>query len=219
MNAKTLAGVAAAGAGAFAAYQGFSRGGAGGALQGVGGALGTGAAIAAMVPGGQAVALGLGIASMATSLLGGFLNGPQRRANAINTELGQDQYIPPTALNVTQSSGGTFADFDARGKLRTSNFSPYPQVTQGFNWEQTHGLFDGPPTFYNVPGGQTSQFGAAQAPAPVVHNHYWSVNTMDSASFNEFAQKNHMAFGNAVAKSIQNAHSSLTAEIQGAARG
>jgi hypothetical protein len=213
LNAGTIGLVAAAGAGAFAAISGFKKGGAGGALQGTGAILGT-AALFDPEPISKGILAG---AALVTGLLGGFLNNPQRRANAINHELGQAQYNAPTALNVTQSSGMGFADFDAKGNLRTSNFSPYPQVTQGFTWTQTHGLFDGPPTFYNVPGGQKSQFGAAMAP-PVV-NHYYTIHAIDTQSFAEAMNKNHMAVSNAVAKGLQNAHGSLTAEVQNAARG
>ena len=55
-----------------------------------------------------------GLASLALPLIGGLFNGPQQRANKINSELGQAQYNAPQALNVTQSSSGTFTDFDAR---------------------------------------------------------------------------------------------------------
>ena len=116
---------------------------------------------------------------------------------------------------MTQSSGGTFADFDARGNLRTSDFSAIPTVRQQSTWEQTHGLFGGPPTFYTVPGGQTSQFGAqvpAPAQAPVVNNNY--ISAMDVQSFADFANKNHAAIGNAAATALQNAHGRLSSEVQ-----
>jgi hypothetical protein len=134
------------------------------------------------------------------------------RQNAIAKALQENQYIAPQALNVTQSSGGGFADFDSHGNLRTSNFSPYPQVTEGYTWEQTHGLFGGPPTFYNVPGSQTSQFGPAQPP-PEVHNHYWSVNAVDAPSFAKILDDNHMAVGSASAKALRGSHSDFTRAV------
>lgn len=211
-----IASIAAIAGGAVVAAQGFSKGGASGALQGVGGLAGMAAGILPLagVTGPAApIVAGAGIA---LSLLGSFLNSPQRRANQINNELAQAQYIAPQAMNVTQTSNGTFADFDARGNLRTSNFSPYPTERQGFVWEQTHGLFGGPPTYYNVPGGQTGQFGA---PVTVVNHNYspGAIQAIDTQSFAEAMDRNHMAIGNAAGKAMQNGHGTLTTEVQRAA--
>jgi hypothetical protein len=208
-GSRVASGFESAGAlvgGGIAAYQGFKRGGAGGALAGSSAILGT-AAMFDPEPISKGV---LAAAAVVTSLLGGFFNNPQKRENAITQALSANQYIAPQALNVTQSSSGTFADFDAKGNLRTSNFSPYPQVSQGFLWEQTHGLFGPPPTWYQVPGGQTGQFGA-----PVVQHIYQpgSIQTMDAQSFHDYAMKNHMAIGNAAGKNLQDHQGTLAAEV------
>jgi hypothetical protein len=150
---------------------------------------------------------------MALPLIGGLFNGPQQRANAIGQELSSAQYMAPTAINMTQSSSGTFTDFDAKGNIRTSNFSPYPQTTNPSLWQQTHGLFGPPPTWYDVPGGQTSQFGAPVA--PVVQHIYQagSIQTMDAGSFHDFAQKNSFAIGEAAGKNLQAVHGTLATEV------
>lgn len=207
---------AAAAGGGFAAFSDFKSGGAKNDIAGAGALLGSGAAIAAMFgPAGAPVALGLGIAAMATSLIAAVMPDPHVvRENAINKALAQNQYVAPQALNVTQDSSGNFSDFDARGNLRSSNFSAVPSVRQGSIWEQTHGIFGGPPTFYDVPGSQTSQFGAPTAPppAPPVTNIY--VSAIDAPSFHAFAQKNAQIFGNATAKALQDGHGALATEVQ-----
>jgi hypothetical protein len=219
---KDIGIAASVAAGSIAAYKDFSKGGVGGALGGAGAIAGVAAAVLPAISSTLALAGPIGaIAGIGLSLLGGLFNGPQQRANAINKELSQAQYIAPQALNVTQSSSGGFTDFDARGNIRTSNFSAIPTVRQGSIWEQTHGLFGGPPTFYDVPGGQTSQFGPvrAAAAAPALPPATIIIQAMDMKSFSEFAQRNNMAIGNAAASALQNAHARLTSEVQRAANG
>ncbi len=198
-NAGTVAGIAGAGAGAYQAIQGFKKGGAGGALSGASGALASTAAIASLIPGGQVVALAAGIASMATGIIGGLLNNPQKRATAISQELSQNQYIAPTALNVTQGLNGTYEDFDARGRLRTSSMSAVPTVSEPYIWQQTHGFLGGPPTYYDVPGGVKTPYsgspgGSGQAPV----SNTIIVNAIDTQSFAEAMMKHAPAVGAAV---------------------
>jgi len=212
-----LAGAAAAGG--YGIYSGLKQGGVGGDLKAAGSAIGLGTTAAINI----ATALGdtLGsvvpivgpLLAMALPLIGGLFNGPQKRANAIGQELSSAQYMAPTAINMTQSSSGTFTDFDAKGNIRTSNFSPYPQTTNPSLWQQTHGLFGPPPTWYDVPGGQTSQFGAPVA--PVVQHIYQagSIQTMDAGSFHDFAQKNSFAIGEAAGKNLQAVHGTLATEV------
>jgi hypothetical protein len=221
-NGKTAAAVAGAVGAGFMAAKDFSRGGAKSDIAGVGSVLGGAAGIAALIPGGQVVALGLGIAAAATSLISAVMPDPHVvRENAINKALSQNQYIAPQALNATQDSSGDFTDFDARGNIRTSNFSAIPTVRQGSIWEQTHGLFGGPPTFYNVPGGQTGQFGAPNdgSTAPIINHNYGpgAIQTIDATSFQGLLNKNHMAVGDAASKAMQNGHGGLTTEVQRAA--
>jgi hypothetical protein len=216
--AATLAG------GAFGILSGIHQGGVGGALTATGSAVGSAAVVAenitkliAPLSSALSVIPIVGsIAAIALPLIGGLLGqGPTQRANQINQQLSSNQYIAPQALNVTQDSGGNFTDFDARGNIRTSDFSAVPTVRQGSIWEQTHGLFGPPPTYYNVPGTQTGQFGAV-TPTTVVNN---NINAMDVQSFAEFADKNHIAIGNAAARNLQNIHGALATEVHRTANG
>lgn len=208
-------------AGAFGVMAGIHQGGAGGALTAAGSAAGVVGAVVKNIsslmttvsPLLNAIPVVGSIAAIALPLIGSFLSqGPVQRANQINQELSANQYIAPQALNVTQSSNGNFTDFDARGNIRTSDFSAVPTVRQGFVWEQTHGLFGPPPTYYNVPGTQTGQFNPT---TPVVQHIYQAgaIQTMDSASFGEFADRNHVAIGNSAAKNLQQMHGSLATEV------
>ena len=124
--------------------------------------------------------------------------------------------MAPTANIITQDSGGHYTDFDARGNIRTSNLSPYPETTNPFIWEQTHGLFGPPPTYYPVPGGTQSPYspGNAQQPAPVVNNYNTTIHTMDAQSFKDFAHRNSAAIGEATATHLQNSSGRLADAIQ-----
>jgi hypothetical protein len=213
------------GAGAFGIVSGLHAGGAGGALTAAGSAVGMAAAITTNVaklmsvatPFLSAVPIIGSIAAIALPLIGSLLgSGPVQRANQINQELSANQYIAPQALNLTQSSNGNFTDFNARGQIRTSDFSAVPTVRQGSVWEQTHGLFGPPPTYYDVPGTQTGQFNPATAAKPTT---VINVNAMDVASFADFADKHHIAIGNAAAKNLQNVHGALATEVHRTANG
>jgi hypothetical protein len=231
-NASTRigAGVGIAGglaAGGLGIYSGLKEGGVGGDMKAAGSAAGLAAGIVGNVskllnatgPLLSAIPIVGSIAALALPLLGGlFGNGPEKRANAINQELSSAQYQAPTALNVTQSSSGTFASFDARGNIQTSDFSPYPTTTNPYLWEQTHGVFGPPPTYYQVPGGQTSQFGApVSAPQSAAPQIVVNLNAIDTQSGLDFIDKNHMAISGAAAKGLQNMHGALTTEVQKAA--
>ncbi|HVY93920.1 MAG TPA: hypothetical protein VHA14_14265, partial [Bryobacteraceae bacterium] len=220
-----LAGTAAAGT--FGIISGIHQGGAGGALTAAGSAAGlVGSAVknisgvlGAVSPLLKAIPVVGTIAALALPLIGSFFGqGPVRRQNQLNQELSSNQYIAPQALNVTEDPGGHFADFDARGNLRTSSFSPYPTVRQGMVWEQTHGLFGPPPTYYNVPGGQTGQFGPAAPAAPMIGT--LNLSAIDSQSGADFLMKNSHAVAAAGAKALQDGHQGFAAEVQHtAARG
>jgi curved DNA-binding protein CbpA len=214
------------GAGTLGILAGIHAGGAGGALTAAGSGIGMAAAVTTnvvkalgtvMTPLLSAIPIVGSIAAIALPLIGSlFGNGPVQRANQINQELSANQYIAPQALNVTQSSNGNFTDFNARGQIRTSDFSAVPTVRQGSVWEQTHGLFGPPPTYYDVPGTQTGQFNPATAAKPTT---VINVNAMDVASFADFADRNHIAIGNAAAKNLQNVHGSLATEVHRTANG
>jgi hypothetical protein len=177
--------------------------------------LGSAAAIAAMIPGGQAVALGLGIASMATSFVSALFPDPKQvRETGIQKAIAQGKYNAPTSLNVAMDTSGNFVDEDAHGNLRQSPFRASPQVTDPSTWADTHGLFGGPPTYYQVPGRVNSPYAAA---APVIQHIYQAgaIQTMDAASFSDFAQKNAASISDATATHLQNVvPSRLTTAIQ-----
>ena len=214
-----LAGAAAAGT--YGVISGIHQGGAGGALKAAGSASGlvgsavsnisklVGAASSAL----KAIPVVGDIAALALPLVGSFFGqGPARRQNQLNQELSANQYIAPQALNVTMDPSGHFADFDARGNLRTSSFSAYPTVRQGMVWEQTHGLFGPPPTYYNVPGTQTSQFGPAAAPQPLIGTLH--MNALDTQTGVDFLMKNSHTIASAGAKALQDGHGGFAAEVQ-----
>ncbi len=229
-------------AGGLAIYSGIEQGGIGGDMKAAGSAAGiAGAAVGEIAKAIGAVSpvlsaipiVGTALAAV-LPLVGSLLgNNVEKRQNNISQELQANAYLAPTALNVTQSSSGTFTTLGTRGNLETTDFSPYPKVTEPFLWEQTHGLLGPPPTWYQVPGGQTSQFGAPvnnQSPEtttpavrtgseaqPVVHNHYWTVNAMDSQSFTDFARTNHMAIGEAAADNLQQNPGRFAAEVKNTA--
>ena len=63
----------------------------------------------------------------------------------------------PPSLNVMESTGGTFADFERFGNIRTSNLSPFPQVQGGFFAPGRGPGGDG--QWIPVPGRILNQFG------------------------------------------------------------
>ncbi len=150
------------------------------------------------------------IASLALPLIGSlFGNNPQKRQNDITNELAQNQYLAPTALNVTQSSNGTLADFDARGLLRTSTLSALPNVTEPYislrqrlngSPYRTYSDVPGQITGYGSAGGGTGQTPVSNAPSMVVN-----VSAIDVQSFHDFLQKpaNTMAVGESLASHLQ----------------
>ncbi len=202
--------------------RGIGSGGVTGDLDLAGGATSIAGGILPMISaslGATAGPIGLAAGGL-LSLIGSlFQTGPQQRVNQITNELAQNQYLAPTALNVMQGMNGTYEDFDARGNLRTSTMSAVPTVAEPYIWKQTHGLLGGQPTYYNVPGGVTSPYsgyavGSGNAPvsnSPIVNApntspsvQYVTIHAMDSQSFADFAQSNHMAIGEAVATHLQN---------------
>jgi hypothetical protein len=202
LNAKTIGGVTAAAGGAFAAFSDFKTGGVKNDIAGVGAALGGAAGIAALIPGGQIVALGLGIAAAATSVIASILPDPKQvREKAINKVLEQNKYYAPEALNITQSTRGTFADFDTRGNLRNSDFSAVPNVSQPYQFWKGN-------TPYDAPGRVNSPYGGQ---VPVVNIH---INSIDTQSGADFLDKHGARIADSVASHLQNAHGRLTAAIQ-----
>jgi hypothetical protein len=203
-------GVAAAAAGGFAAFHDFKTGGVKNDVAGVGALLGSAAAITALIPGGQIVALGLGIASAATSLISSLLPDPKKvREDAITKEIERNKYLAPTALNISQDGSGNYTDTDRKGGLRQSPFSAVPSVAQSYTWWKGN-------TPYDVPGGVTSPF---TPQTPIIQHIYQAgaIQTMDAGSFHEFAKKNSGAIGDATADHLQNTEGRLHAALRYAA--
>jgi hypothetical protein len=209
-----LGNVAAAAGGALAAIQGFMKGGVGGDLQGVGGVMGTAAALDPE-PISKAI---LGIGSMVSGLLGGiFGNNPQKRANQITNELSSNVYQAPTAWNVTEGGNGTYEDFDSRGNLRTSSMSAVPTVAEPY---VTSRVINGQRSYYNAPGNTLTPYsggpsGSGQAPtsnAPTTI----VIQALDSQSFHDYLQKPgpNAALGAGVTTHLQNSGERLADAIK-----
>lgn len=204
---KNLGLGAAAAGGAFAAFSDFRSGGAKNDIAGVGTGLGSAAAVAAMIPGGQVVALGLGIASAATSLIAGLLPDPKKvREASINKAIEQGTYHAPTALNVSQDTSGNFTDFDAHGMVRSSSFRAVPQVTDPYTWWKGN-------TPYQVPGNVTSPYSTSQPAAPTTI----IIQAADAQSFNDMANRNKAGLSDAIASHLQNGDSRLHGAIRSVA--
>jgi hypothetical protein len=189
---------------------GLSEGGTGGILKAAGGGL----TAAALVPGPQQPFVMAGAAA-ATVLSSMFSTGREQRARDIFNELGTNQYLAPTALNVTQGADRTYEDFGARGNLRTSTMLALPTVTEPYI---TSRVFNGQRIYYDAPGQVTQPFaggahGTGIAPvsnAPVITGGTTvivngGVHTMDSESFHNFLQRpgNSMAVGESLASHLQ----------------
>jgi hypothetical protein len=202
---------AAAATGVMTAVKEFSKGGASGALGGIGAIAGAASAIPGL---GLIAAPIAAFASILSSVIG---TGPEQRAKGIFNELSSGQYLAPTALHVTQGPGGTYEDFDARGGLRTSNFSAVPTVAEPYI---TSRVVNGQRTYYDVPGYQTAPYtagpqGTGQTPvsnAPPKQTVI--IQAMDSQSFVDFANRNHAAIGDAVATHLQNHDGRLSTQLR-----
>lgn len=166
-------GYAAAGVGAgFAAYSAFKKGGAQGALQGVGAITGA-AAMVDPEPVSKAILMGV---ALGASVLSAVLGDPHAiREAQIARTLQTSQYRAPVSINASMTTGGGYSDYDRFGGVRGSNLSPYPSVEQGY-FDARRGV--------SVPGRTDSYFGGANpggAPPPVIVQ----VQTLDSRSFND----------------------------------
>ena len=164
-----------------------------GGIGGISKAVGAGAGAAAMLDPEPVSKTILTAVAAVTSIVGSlFGSSPQKRANDIFNELSKNQYLAPTALNVTQGMNGTYEDFDGRGNLRTSTMSAVPTVAEPYI---TSRVQDGQRTYYDVPGQVTSPYsggatGTGQAPiAGGVVVNIANMHAMDSASFGEFIRR------------------------------
>lgn len=110
----------------------------------------------------------------ALALVAGLLGDPkQRRSNQIANNLKYNQFVSPVGLNISESTGGGFSDYDKYGNVRTSDLSPFPSVLQPY--------FD----YRNnttVPGTTLAPFGGG--------NTNITINAMDSQSFHSYLVNN-----------------------------
>lgn len=211
VGAAVGTGVALAGAG-MGVYSGIERGGVAGYSQAASSALGA-AALLDPEPISKAV---LGGVAAITGIVGSFFGtGPQQRLKDITNELSSNQYLVPTALNVTQGMNGTYEDFDSRGNLRTSNFSAVPTVAEPYI---TSRVVDGQRTYYDAPGGVQAPYsggarGTGQTPVPNAPQTV-IIQAMDSQSFSEYLMNNRHAVGEAVTAHLQGGNGRLADEIE-----
>jgi hypothetical protein len=208
-----------AAAGAFAAVQGFAKGGAGGVLQGIGGIAG-GAAALDLEPISKGI---LASVALATSVIGGLIGqNPARRSNDIFNELGQAQFLAPTALNVSQTANGNYADFGARGELRQSSFSAVPTVAEPYG---TTAVINGQRVYYGVPGGTIAPFSNQAAGSPggsggasggLTINVAGDFQAMDAATFHDFVRRpvNSSAIAEGQADHLQSHDGRLSNQIR-----
>jgi hypothetical protein len=199
--------------GTMSAIKDFSKGGAGGDLGGAASVLG----MAAMIPGPQMPFVAA--AAAITGMIGGMLtNGPQQRSQQIQDYIAKDQYLAPTALNVTQGMNGTYEDFDARGNLRTSNLSAIPTVTEPYITKRT---LNGQQNWYDAPGSVVSPFSGSALPhdtaAGGAPSNVIVIQAIDAESLNQALSKpgNAAAVANSVQRHLQSGSGeSLAATIR-----
>ena len=208
------------GTGVMQAVGGIKKGGARGISNAIGGGLQTAAGIAAMIPGGQVVAPFLEAGALAADLIGSLFQDPRvARQNQINTEIAKNQYLAPTALNVTSGMDGTYVDIGAKGDIRTSTLSAFPSVAEPYITSRrlTPG---GPLTYYNAPGNVITPYSgspsAATSQGPVAGGITLNVSAIDSQSFDSFLQKpsSIASVAKAVTTHLQRNNSALSAQIK-----
>ncbi|HVW09107.1 MAG TPA: hypothetical protein VHC90_11030 [Bryobacteraceae bacterium] len=207
--------------GAMEIAQGVQQGGVGGALKMAGGAAAAaGTAISAVAKLASAVSPALSAAGPVGMALGAglsligslFSSGPEQYAKKVATELSKNQYLAPTALNVTESPNGTYSDFDSRGNLRTSNLNALPTVAEPY---VTSRRIDGVLQYGNAPGYTIKPFSGPTA-QPQVHVHISAIDTQTGV---DFLMKNHQAVGESLATHLQMHEGRASNEIRNITRG
>jgi hypothetical protein len=185
-----------------AMYQGIStvaKGGARNALSGTGEMLGGLAGLASTLAAIAPAAPYLAAAAAAVGFAAALMPDPRtQRANQINKAIFTDTYLAPQAQNISEGGNAGYADVNFAGGVRTSNLSPFPQVSQGY--------LDVPRRTV-VPGHTISQFGGyTGTPGAIVTPHPPQtivINAMDSESFHNFVQRNSGSILNAAHHGLQ----------------
>lgn len=122
-----IAGTAALGIGA---YEGIATAAKGGAKNVTGGIAGT---LAAIGPATGPAAPYVEAAAALVGLVSSFLPDlRQKRGEQESKNLFGQRYQAPQAENISESSNGSYSDFDIHGNARVSNLSPYPIVSSPY---------------------------------------------------------------------------------------
>lgn len=171
-----FAGAAAAGFGVYEGIHTAFKGGAKNITSGAGAALMSGAVFTG--PAAPFVAA----AGAALELVSALLPDPKQvRQTDIQNRIFANKYNAPEAINLSRGSNGGYADMDAFGNVRSSQFSAYPIVSDAY--------LDIPRKTV-VPGRTVSGYGGfvnatgAQTPQIIIPI---TVHTMDAKSFNDNA--------------------------------
>ena len=174
------AGVALAGTvatGVTAAIAGFSKGGARGALAGTSSVLGTAAALDPEPISKAALAIGSAVSGLVGTLLP---DEREKRRKEIATEIQNNTYRPPNAVNLEETTGGKSYGRDFRDRYRQYDESPYIQngsQTVGFDAFNSSRTLDAP----------TRQIGYQPAPPQV--NVTMHIQAWDAETFSQHAPR------------------------------
>jgi hypothetical protein len=183
------------------AVKGFQQGGVGGVSKGISSITG---AAAMLDPEPISKAILGGIAAVSGFIGAEFGTGPAQRAKQLTNEISKNQYLAPTALNVTQGMNGTYEDFDSRGNIRTSTLSALPTVAEPYI---TSRVVNGQRTYYDAPGNVTAPFtlpGSSSGAAPI-SNVTYNISALDPQSFHDYVRSpaNARAIGEATADHLE----------------
>ena len=150
--ANTVTGISEIAAGAFAAYDGFKKGGAKGGVEGAAGILTTAGGIATLIPAiGPVVGGILAAAGGVVGVIGSLLGDPkQQYLHTMQKEAQQDAYQAPTSITKSMGLNGNYADVDAQGNARSSDLSAMPRIAESYYDWMKHS---------EVPGSVISPFG------------------------------------------------------------
>lgn len=186
-TALKVAGYAGAAYGAYKGITTIAKGGGRNVIGGIGEIAGAAAAVDPE-PISKAILAGVALgATVITAIMG------DPRANRANQEangLKFAHFFDPVARNIDTSTGGTFADYDRSGNIRTSPFSPFAPVQEPFA-DYRHNTF--------VPG-RTGNIGSNAPPVTI------NISTLDGASLHQYVQRNSDIFANGLVKAIGDGH-------------
>jgi hypothetical protein len=194
---------------AFGTYKGVTQMLKGGAQNAIGGIGETAMSIAPLT--GPALApfvmAGGALMSIISSIMG---NPVQERQAHINSELMNNQYIAPQAINRTMDISGGYADLNYQGNVRATDLSSVPIIQQAYS-DPRHGVI--------VPGTVISPFGGGGGPVQVpvgdrgayttdsgtgghTVNVTNNVSAIDGDSVAQFFQNNSQALGDGIVTAL-----------------